>query len=273
MCKYYGYTRVSTETQSEKGFGLEAQREAIRKYAAANGITITAIFEDAGISANIHDDSDDDELTKRHALMELLSQIERGDTIIVLNTSRLWRSDMTKVLIRRELIKRGAKIISVEQPKYDLYTKDPNEYLINSMMEIIDCYDRMSIALKLSRGRSVKAHKGDKPAGICPFGYQYADDKKSVTINQDEAKTVKYIFTEAQKGVSLQKIADALNDSGISTRNGKQWQRGTLHVILHNRFYIGELEHAGQTIKGNHEPIISKVQFGKVQAALSRKHK
>ena len=273
MCKYYGYTRVSTETQSEKGYGLEAQREAIRKYAAENGITIAAMFEDAGISANIHDDSSDDELTKRHALMELLSQVERGDTIIVLNTSRLWRSDMTKVLIRRELIKRGAKIISVEQPKYDLYTKDPNEYLINSMMEIIDCYDRMSIALKLARGRSVKAHKGDKPAGICPFGYQYADDKKSVVINQDEAKTVKYIFSEAQKGVSLQRIADALNADGIATRNGKQWQRGTLHVILHNRFYIGELEHAGQVIKGNHEPIISKVQFGKVQAALSRKHK
>lgn len=273
MCKYYGYIRVSTGTQAEKGYGLDAQREAIEKFAAANGITITNIYEDAGISGNMHDDDDDDALLKRHALMELLSVIEPKDTIIVLNTSRVWRSDMTKVLIRREMIKRGAKLVSIEQPKYDLYSKDPNEYLVNSIMEIIDVYDRMSIALKLARGRSVKAHKGDKPAGVCPFGYQYTEDKKSVVIVQDEAQTVRFIFSEAQKGSSLQKIADALNSDGITTRNGNKWQRGQLHVILHNRFYIGELEHAGQTIRGNHEPIISKVQFGKVQAALTRKHK
>ena len=273
MCKYYGYIRVSTGTQAEKGYGLDAQREAIEKYAAANGITITNIYTDAGISGNMHDDDDDDALLKRHELMELLSVIEPKDTIIVLNTSRVWRSDMTKVLIRREMIKHEVKLISIEQPKYDLYSKDPNEYLVNSIMEVIDVYDRMSIALKLARGRSVKAHKGDKPAGVCPFGYQYAADKKSVQINQNEAQTVKYIFSEVQKGSSLQNVADSLNRSGITTRNGKQWQRGNLHVILHNRFYIGELEHDGQTIQGNHEAIISKIQFGKVQAALSRKRK
>lgn len=273
MCKYYGYIRVSTATQSEKGYGLDAQRDAIRKYADANQITITNIYEDAGITGNMHDDDDDDELLKRHALMELLSVIEPGDTIIVLNTSRLWRSDMTKVLIRREMIKHEANIISIEQPKYNLYSKDPNEYLVNSIMEIIDVYDRMSISLKLARGRTVKAHKGDKPAGVCPFGYQYSDDRKSIEINQDEAQTVRFIFSEVQKGNSLQKIADSLNERGITTRNGKKWQRGNLHVILHNRFYIGELEHDGQTIQGNHEPIISKIQFGKVQSALSRKRK
>ena len=288
MCKYYGYARVSTETQAEKGFGLEAQEQAIRKYAKDNGIELTNIFKDEGISANIHDDADDDALLKRQALMELLSDVEAGDTIIVLNTSRLWRSDMTKVLVRRELMKHQAKIISIEQPRYDLYSKDPNEFFINSMMELIDIYDRMNIALKLARGRSVKAHKGNKPAGICPYGYQYSDDKKSVIINEEQAQTVKFIFSEAQKGRSMQSIADALNEQGIpsrfagmtkKTRDGQEvsfsgkWNRGAIHAIAHNRFYIGELEHDGQTIQGKHEPIISKVQFGKVQAALSKRHK
>ena len=288
MCKYYGYARVSTETQAEKGYGLEAQEQAIRKYAKDNGIELTNIFKDEGISANIHDDADDDALLKRQALMELLSDVEAGDTIIVLNTSRLWRSDMTKVLVRRELMKHQAKIISIEQPRYDLYSKDPNEFFINSMMELIDIYDRMNIALKLARGRSVKAHKGNKPAGICPYGYQYSDDKKSVIINEEQAQTVKFIFSEAQKGRSMQSIADALNEQGIpsrfagmtkKTRDGQEvsfsgkWNRGAIHAIAHNRFYIGELEHDGQTIQGKHEPIISKVQFGKVQAALSKRHK
>ena len=273
MCKVYGYIRVSTETQSEKGYGLETQRMEIKKYAAANGLPLAAIYEDAGISGNLADDAEDDAILKRVGLLEMLSVVDPNDTVIVLNTSRLWRSEMTKALVRRELIKHKVKVISIEQPRYDLYSKDPNEFLINSIMETLDVYERMTISLKLARGRAVKAMSGDKPAGLCPYGYRYADDKKSVTINPAEAATVKRVFSEAQTGKSLQTIADDLNRDGIPTRRGKEWTRGTLSVMLHNRFYIGELQHQGKTIKGNHTPIVSKIQFGKATAQLNRRHK
>ena len=113
MCKYYGYIRVSTGTQAEKGYGLDAQREAIEKYAAANGITITNIYQDAGISGNIDDMADDDELTKREALMHMLAAVEPKDTIIVLNTSRLWRGSLAGALVRRELMKHKTNVISI----------------------------------------------------------------------------------------------------------------------------------------------------------------
>lgn len=179
MCKYYGYCRVSTETQAEKGYGLEAQEKEIRKFAAGRGLELERMFLDAGISGNLKDTDEDEAISKREALMEMLSLLEKGDTVIVLNTSRLWRSDMTKAIIRRELMKRGAEIVSVEQPKYNLYTKDPNDYLINAIMEALDVYERMSISLKLARGRTIKAKGGDKPAGVAPFGYQYSADKKA----------------------------------------------------------------------------------------------
>jgi len=271
MCKYYGYCRVSTETQAEKGFGLAAQEQSIRKYADDKGLTLAGMYLDKGISGNLKDTDDDDAINKREALMEMLAQIESGDTIIILNTSRLWRSDMTKAIIRREMMKRGARIISIEQPKYDLYTKDPNDYLINAIMEALDVYERMSISLKLARGRAVKAKAGDKPAGVTPFGYQYSADKKSVEIVPDEAAAVKIMFTEGQRGLSLNQIAVVLNGKGIKTRRGCEWSAGNVQVILHNRFYIGELQHQGKTIQGNHEPIVSKVQFGKVQAQLEKK--
>lgn len=271
MCKYYGYIRVSTETQAEKGFGLEAQRDEIKKFAAANGFTLKNIFEDAGISGNIKDTDDDDAINKRTGLIEMLAELSDGDAVVVLNTSRLWRSDMTKAIIRRELIRRKARIISKEQPKYDLYSKDPNDYLINAIMEALDVYERMSIALKLARGRTVKAKGGDKPAGVCPYGYEYAADKKSVIVNEDEAATVKKMFTLGQTGVSLQKIADAINATGAVTRHGKPFSKGTVSAILNNRFYVGELTHAGQTIKGNHTAIISRVQFGKVASQLEKR--
>lgn len=270
---YYGYIRVSTETQAEKGYGLEAQENGIRNYAAKNGIALECVFRDAGISGNLKDTDEDEAIGKRAGLMELLSTVTEDDTVIVLNTSRLWRSDMTKAIVRRELIKRAVKLISIEQPKYDLYSKDPNDYLINAIMEALDVYERMSISLKLARGRTVKANKGDKPAGVCPFGYRYTQDRKHVEPDPDEAATVKLIFTEGQKGKSLWQIANFLNDQSIKTRRGCSWSAGSVQVVLRNNFYTGVLTHQGREIKGNHEPLISKVQFGKVQAQITRRNR
>jgi len=237
-------------------------------------LTIADYFTDAGVSGAAKDTAEDSEaISKRAGLLDLLATISEGDSVIVLNTSRLWRSDVTKVLIRRELMKRKAQIISVEQPRYDLYATDPNDRLIAAMLEALDEWERASIALKLARGRTVKAKGGDKPAGVCPFGYQYAADKKSVVVDPDEAQLVRFMFTEGQKGRTLSQITNALNEKGYVTRRGKAWTRGSVRAILRNRFYIGELQHQGKAIPGTHEALVSKIQFGKVGAQLERRHK
>lgn len=270
----YGYIRVSTETQSEKGYGLDAQRAAIEKYCKDNNLQLLKIFEDRGISGTETVEADGDELiSKRKGLLELLSSLNGVNIIIVLNTSRLWRSDIAKVLIRREIERKRGEVISIEQPRYSIYKKDPSEVLINGMFELLDEYERISIALKLARGRTTKAHKGDKPAGVTPYGYIYSADKKSVVVSDGEAATIKRIFSLAQTGNSIQKIVDILNGEGLRTKQGKSWTKATIHGMLRNIFYTGVLTHQRNEIRGNHEAIISKVQFGKVQKQLERRHK
>ena len=268
---FYAYYRVSTETQAEKGGGLETQRQNIEKYCIAHGITLDGEFTDAGISGALKDTDADDAISKRPALIEMLATVQDGDTVIVLNTSRLWRSDTAKVVIRRELMKIHAHVIAVDQPRFDLYTKNPYDRFFDSVVESVDELEREIIALRLSKGRAAKAMNGDKPAGVVPFGYQYTSDKKHVAVDPAEAATVRLMFTEAQKGNSLQKIAETLNKREITTRAGKPWTRGLVHSILHNRFYTGELTYQGKTIPGNHDAIISRVQFGKVAAQLERR--
>lgn len=271
--KYYGYVRVSTDTQAEKGYGLAEQQNEIALYANERGYKIECIYVDEGISGAIKDTEADEAINKRTGLIEMLGTVEAGDAVIVANTSRLWRSDNTKVLIRRELMRKGCAVLSVQQPQYDLYATNPNDRLVSGLMELLDEWERLSIAMKLARGRTMKAKGGDKPSGVCPFGYKYSEDKKSVVVDPVEAAIVRAIFTEGQKGQSLREVAVLMNERGYKTRRGNDWSYGSIQVILTNRFYIGELSHQGKPIKGNHEPIISKVQFGKCQAQLIKRRR
>lgn len=268
--KVFGYIRISTTTQ-EKGYGLNTQRQGIEKYCTDNKLELIEIFEDSGISGAEGDESES--LTKRPGLLKMLSNLNGINTIVVLNTSRLWRDDNAKVAIRRFILKAKGDIISVEQPQYSIYNKDPNEWIINTITEALDQWERLNIALKLAKGRTTKARKGDKPAGVTPYGYRYAQDKKSVVIDEREAATIKKIFSLSQSGESIQKIVNVLNNDGITTRQGKPWTRGTLHEILRNTFYIGVLTHQNTSINGNHEAIITKVQYGKVQKQLEKRRK
>lgn len=272
MCMITGYVRVSTATQSEQGYGLQEQETAIREYCKANGITLDRIFTDEGISGRIDDTDDDDALSKRAALIELFASIEDGGTIIVKNTSRLWRSDMAKALVRRMLKKRNIKVVSIEQPRFDLYSDNPNDRFFATLMEAVDELERAQIAIRLAKGRKQKARTGAKPAGVAPFGYGYSTDKKSIVAVESEAVIVKRIFSEAMKGKSLAKIAEGLNADGLQTRRGA-WTTGGLSVILHNGFYCGTLIHDGVSYTGTHEPIISKVVFGKVQSQLAKRQR
>lgn len=90
-------------------------------------------------------------------------------------------------------------------------------------------------------------------------------------VDADEAQLVERMFMESLRGRSLKQIASDLNKDGYQTRRGKAWSHNSVRAILHNKFYTGKLCINGKYIEGNHEPLISAVVFGKVQAGLKRK--
>lgn len=67
----------------------------------------------------------------RVGLQEMLAHLMsiQIDYVLVLNTSRLWRSNIVKVLIQQELKRYGYGIKSIEQPMYSIHKQDPNDWL------------------------------------------------------------------------------------------------------------------------------------------------
>ncbi|WP_055107065.1 recombinase family protein [Paenibacillus ihumii] len=254
-----GYVRVSTQGQVKDGYSLAYQTEEIQRYCACHNLELLDIYKDEGISgAKV----DEDELTiEREGLQEMLSDLKWRDVkhIVVLNTSRLWRADIVKVLIQRELKRHKVDVKAVEQPQYSIYAHDPNDFLVNGMMELLDQYQRLEIALKLSRGRRKKAQEGGYAGGRVAFGYSAAKGQKTLSIDPIQADTVRRLFeikTE-HPSWSLSQIAAELNQAGYRTVQDKPFTKVQVKRILDREdFYRGMYRYGQIEAKGVHQPII-----------------
>lgn len=192
--KVIGYVRVSTSGQAKDGYSLSYQQDEIRSYCQEQGWDLQDIFTDEGISgAKVDEDALE---VDRIGFQTMLAAIAAQDidAVVVLNTSRLWRSDIVKVLVHREFKKYGVDVKSIEQPTYSIHKKDPSDFLINGLMELLDQYQRLEIALKLGRGRNKKAQQGGYAGGRAAFGYKAKKGQKAIEINLNEATAVQRVF-------------------------------------------------------------------------------
>ena len=256
--KFYAYYRVSTQTQVEQN-GIQMQIAEVDKYCSGHNILIAGSFKDEGISGTRAD---------REGLNDLLAILENGDRVIVQNTSRLWRNDSVKVMVHHELKKIGVEIISIEQPTYSVYSNDPNDFLFNGMMELLDQYERMTISMKLAKGRKARANTGNKPCGNTPIGYKW--NGNDIVIDYNNNLIVKDIFDKYIEFRSLAKLKNYCDQSGYKTSTGRDFSKQALKNIIENDFYIGIVTYAGNKKTGEHIPIIEHDIFTKANEILKR---
>jgi len=116
-----GYIRVLIQGQARDGYSLKYQEDEIKAYCEVNNLNLIHIFKYEGISgAKLNEEALE---IDRVGLQEMLAHLSsvHVDYVVVLDTSRLWRSDIVKVLIQRELKKYGYDIKSIEQPFYSIH--------------------------------------------------------------------------------------------------------------------------------------------------------
>ncbi|GAA1936610.1 hypothetical protein GCM10009775_30650 [Microbacterium aoyamense] len=153
MTTMIGYLRVSTTEQASSGLGLDAQRDAIQRYASAHGWDIIW-YEDAGISAKSLD---------RPQLQAALDRLDvspkKRDVggLIVAKLDRLSRSvaDFARVL---ELARaRGWALVAID---LGVDTSTPTGELVANVMMSVAQWERRVIGERTSAAMQAAKRQG-----------------------------------------------------------------------------------------------------------------
>jgi len=246
-----GYIRVSTKGQAKDDkYGIDIQKQAILLYANNNGYNI--------VDWKIDDVSGAKD--EREALDEILYSDAISnppyEAVIVFKNDRVARDTKLYFYYMYVLEKRNIKLLSVEE-KFNEGDEFANIY--RALLQFVAEQERKNIALRTSKGRSLKASCGGYSGGRCPYGYKVMGGR--LVINEDEKPIVEYVFAEYAKNKPMLTIADDLNDMGYKTRKGTKFQNTSVRSIINNEPLYRGMYKYGKTmnwVKGVHEPILAE---------------
>ena len=245
-----GYIRVSTEQQAtDDKFGIDVQKQAILLYANEHGYNIVDWKVDKVSGAK------DD----RPALNEILYSDNVSnppfEAVIVFKNDRVARDTKLYFYYLYTLEKKNITLLSTKE-EFQEGSDFANIY--RALLQFVAEQERKNIALRTSKGRSIKAQCGGYSGGRCPYGYKVSDGR--LIINEDERPIVEYIFARHEENTPMLTIAEELNEQGYKTRKGTRFLNVTVKSIIGNRpLYEGMYKYGDMDwVKGVHEPILSK---------------
>jgi DNA invertase Pin-like site-specific DNA recombinase len=198
MRQAIGYIRVSTTKQGRSGLGLEAQQEALQRFAEAEGFAFAETFTEVE-SGKYGDDH-------RPALAKALERARKAKApIIVAKLDRLSRD----VHYISGLMKHRVPFIVTE------LGADTDPFLLHLYAALAE-KER-----KLISDRTKAAMKAAKARGIVLGGLR----DKGVELQreaQERAEGLRGVFAELAN-LSARKAAEELNARGVSTPEGGKW--------------------------------------------------
>jgi site-specific DNA recombinase len=265
------YTRKSHEKGLEQEFNtLDAQREACLAYITSQKsegwAPIKQLYDDGGYSGGS---------MERPALQQLMEDIKAGkvNIVVVYKIDRLTRSLADFAKLVEIFDQHNVSFVSVTQAFNT--TTSMGRLTLNVLLSFAQ-FEREVIGERIRDKISASKKKGMWMGGCPPLGYDVKE--RQLVINEQEAKTVRYIFDQLLELKTLMRLKEHLDIKGITSKtwvsvNGREHKgqshgRGALHHLLSNPIYAGYIRHRKEMHEGMHEPIISKEQWQQVQETL-----
>lgn len=194
------YCRVSTDLQHDGGVSLEVQEMRISALCVAQGHTLLKVYKDVASGKN----------TDRPQLQTLLAEIQSGETIAMLDLSRLSRSVKDTLLMVDDFDKRGIGIVSVTE---NIDTTSPQGRFMMHIISALNQLERENTAKKVKETMQVLSREG-KLRGRPPFGWKFVGKDRDFEPEPEQQRILEKIKRLHIEGVSMTKIADTLNNDG-----------------------------------------------------------
>ena len=283
--KVAAYCRVSTDSEDQ----LNSYKSQVSYYTdyikKKKEWTLADIYADEAITGT--------QVGKREDFQRMMNDCKEGkiDMIITKSISRFARNTLDTLKYVRNLKQRNIAVF-FEEENINTLTMDGELLLV--ILSSVAQQEVENISANVKKGLKMKMQRGEMVGFVGCLGYDYDQEKKIITINEEEAETVRYIFKRYLDGMGAFTIAHELEDMKVKTKYGNsRWHDTTVMGILKNEKYIGDLR-MGKTftvdpiskrrldnkgeedqfyVKDHHEPIIEREAFEKVQEILSRRSK
>ena len=218
MTKAIGYVRVSTQEQATHGYSIDAQIDKIKAYASLYDIDLLDIVVDAGVSAKS---------LNREGLTQVLHALDNGkaDAVIIFKLDRLTRSVTDWNTLIADYFTNKALLSVTDQ--IDTRTA-AGRLCLNVLMSVAQ-WEREAIGERTSTALRQKQSQGQH-VGSPAYGFEMTDKKLETVASEHEA--IALIQQLKADGLTLQSIADHLNQSGIATKRGGVWHPTTVKNVL-----------------------------------------
>ena len=257
------YCRVSSDERLDQSFNsIDAQKESglayITSQRSEGWIPVADDYIDPGFSGGN---------MERPGLKRLMADIEAGriDTVVVYKIDRLTRSltDFSRLIEVFE--RRRVSFVSVTQ-QFNTTTR-MGRLMLNVLLSFAQ-FEREVTGERIRDKIAASKAKGMWMGGVVPLGYR-VESRKLLVIDA-EAVLVKRIFRALVKSRSTTELVKELAAEGLTTKSGRRFSKQMIYQLLHNRIYLGEIQHKGKHFPGQHEAIISQSLWDEVHAILAQ---
>jgi len=221
------YTRVSSTKQAIEGHGLDAQLTKCQDLINyKRWKQYPEVYSDEGLSGSL-DFNDRPQLKK---LLDDASQ-KKFDCVVFYSLDRLGRSTKIILHVIEMLSNLSLKIVSCQE---HIDTTTASGELMLTFFAGMAQYEKRNIIERMDNGKKELRKKTGEYGGPVPLGYRRGMNGV-IEIEPEEADIVTMIFRGRNQGLSMNKIANYLNQFGIKTKNGKKWYSASVKVILDNQ--------------------------------------
>ena len=244
------YARTSSPNQ-RFNYSIREQVNRCWKHCGPRGWTVRYIFVDEGESGKT---------VERPKFQLMLEKAKNGsfNVIVFWKLDRLCRSLVDLVNVEKALREWGVGLCSVTE--FIDTTTSIGRFNFRSIASVAEL-ERELIGERARLGLHALAKEHKWPNPHPPLGYSKHRDGR-LRVNEEEAKLVRRIFEMYLKEKSMPQVAFNLNNEGIRTKRGKEWNARAVRGILANEIYVGRYTVAGVNGYVEEYKIIDEGFFG-----------